>query len=298
MGFFRRKVGSPAAGADAGLLDAVGQTARAGAESIVALAVAEGLRLDPVLRPRLLAELERWARSAAAAQRLAMEADGVPFDAKPVSGPELTRATRDLFGQPRPGLTRVTELQMGAVFHVLVLLGFAVGDADAEAVTVTYSDGTSGVWIGTMHGLYERVADGGPLQAAFVAATDSVLWGASMVVALQRLGDPNPGPQPSPIAAMPVNPTHVEPLVTHVLSFAEAAPLFTAQADVFERIPSVTELRMRNADDAEVLALLPGRDGSRAVGRHVILVDAPAAERAILTEIAEAHGGHFEIAAR
>ena len=190
-------------------------------------------------------------------------------------------------GDQFPGLAKLGDAQQDAVFSVLPAIGLADRPAGSPTLVVRFPTGGVAI-VETIGGLHACLPDGDPVTVAFTAATDSVLWGAVAVQAAQSLFDPA---SVSAVSASTPTLKRSDPAVTHILSFIAFEDLFAAQGQVFDQIPSVTELRITNPSDEKVVALLERRPADPALGPSVLVVEAPLGATEILTHIAMTHRG-------
>jgi hypothetical protein len=199
-----------------------------------------------------------------------------------------------------PGLADLALLQRDAVFRVFPLLGLATLAADNKgsySLVVKHPAGGMSIVdsLGALHNVLFELVDDEKGRAAFTAATDAVLWGATLAIAQQQLEAPGPPVAGTPVSAV-IRTAREPAAVKHVLSFRDFDGMFAAQAEILDRIPSVGSVTVTYADKDDVSALVkahgPAADGGM-LGHYVLIAPGPAAVAVALAAIATTHGGAF-----
>ncbi|MBA2280661.1 MAG: hypothetical protein H0W25_05410 [Acidimicrobiia bacterium] len=227
------------------------------------------LSLDATTRDRLEQELQHFARAGWERQVGLMSVPSTAHRAQGLDESALYAAAKDLFDNSRlTGLAGdLSSDQHAAVLRVFPLLGLATYDAASNSLIVKGAGGI-GIFesLGALHHvLFREWDEADDSRAAFVAATDSVMWGAAVAVA--QLGGPVlAGGHPTPPSA---------PLIEHVLSFSEVNPAFDAQEAIFDGIKSVADIQFTNSEKVPlprplVFADRLGEDGGDMVGEAVM----------------------------
>ena len=258
----------------------------ADAASTLAATVAARTMLSPDVHAQLIAELDRHVRAGAQLQWGNVTVDGL-FDAA-VDPAVLVHTAKGRFsGDQFPGLADLRDAQEEAVFAVLPAIGLADRPAGSHTLLITFPTGGSAI-VETIGGLHATLPDDDPVAVAFTAATDAVLWGAVAVQAAEILVDPSSAPV---VTASTPSAKVADPVVAHVLSFPAFEAAFEVQAEVFDQIPSATQVRMTNPADNDVARLMAHRTAGPPLGQSVVVVDAPSAAAETLARIAVAHDG-------